>query len=158
MEWRAPAFRKLADRVKGILEGEGESRKKLSEVCDLLAAEVSHYDWVGFYLLDPEDDRGLILGPYHGASTEHVKIPFGAGICGQAAESGETFIVRDISKEWNYLACNPAVKAEIVVPVFKKGRFVGEIDIDSHTLNPFTAQDMIFLEELSRWVAPLLPG
>jgi GAF domain-containing protein len=103
-------------------------------------------------------EKQLILGPYSGATTEHVKIAFGTGICGQAADSGEIFLVQDVSKEWNYLACSPHVKAEIVVPVFHEGTFVGEIDIDSHTQSPFTAQDTAFLEDLADWVAHLLVG
>jgi GAF domain-containing protein len=89
-----------------------------------------------------------MLGPYLGAPTEHVKIAFGQGICGQAAERKETFVVQDVSKETNYLSCSIKVKAEIVVPIFKDEKIVGELDIDSHTANPFTEEDKTYLEKI----------
>ena len=100
-------------------------------------------------------DRELVLGPCVGTPTDHVKIPFGRGICGQAAEREETFIVQDVSKECNYLSCSISVKAEIVLPIFKDGRIVGELDIDSHRLSPFTDADRGFLEKVCKIVAQL---
>lgn len=82
-----------------------------------------------------------MLGPYVGAATDHTRISFGQGICGQAAEREEAFVIQDVSRESNYLACSLTVKSEIVVPVFKEGVVVGELDIDSHVLSPFSATD-----------------
>ena len=120
----------------------------LKEICQFLNQKVPYYDWVGFYLVDVEKNRELYLGPYVGEPTEHTRIPFGRGICGQAAETKKTFIVQDVTQEANYLSCSPKVKSEIVVPLIKKGEVLGELDIDSHTLSPFTEEDREFLEKI----------
>ena len=119
-------------------------------------SEVTHYDWVGFYLVDPARERELVLGPFVGAPTEHTRIAFGQGICGQAADTEMTFVIQDVSQEMNYLSCSPHVKSEIVVPIFKDGAVVGEIDIDSLALAPFSEVDNAFLEQVAALVAPLL--
>lgn len=129
---------------------------RLQAVCDLLKEEVSHYDWVGFYLVDPNKDRELLLGPFAGAPTEHVRIAFGQGICGQAAERKQTFMVPDVSKETNYLACSPTVKSEIVLPILRQGEVMGELDIDSHTIDAFSEEDRAFLLKVCYAVARLL--
>ena len=132
-----------------------EENSALLAVCELLRDSVTHYDWVGFYLADPAT-RTLTLGPFAGAPTEHVEIGFGRGICGQAAERRETFLVQDVSKEANYLSCSVDVQSEIVVPILRGGRVVAEIDIDSHALAPFTDEDRAFLERVAAIVAPLI--
>lgn len=121
----------------------------LQSVCAMLAERVRHYDWVGYYLVDPASPRELVLGPYVGAPTDHTRIPFGRGICGQAAATGETFLIQDVSQEDNYLSCSATVQSEIVVPVFLAGQIVGELDIDSHALAPFTARDREVLERIA---------
>lgn len=120
----------------------------------MLIENVPHYDWVGFYLVD-KAKKELVLGPFVGEPTEHIRIPFGRGICGQAAERRTTFVVQDVSKEGNYLACSPKVKSEIVIPLFKGGEIIGELDIDSHTLSPFTEEDRVFLEDVCKVVSEL---
>lgn len=149
-------YKKLVSRANEIVENEQASRnEKLEIICKLLAEEVDVFDWVGFYLVDPNADRELVLGPYVGEATDHTRIPFGKGICGQAAETNETFVVQDVSKEDNYLACSVDVKAEIVVPVKKEGRFVAELDIDSHSRDSITEEHRIMLEEICKIVAML---
>jgi len=131
------------------------SNEKLIRVCELLLSSVPAYNWVGFYFAN-EAERTLHLKAFAGAPTEHTVIPFGKGICGQVAESNTNFIVGDVLTQDNYIACNIAVKAEIVVPLFKDGKNIGQIDIDSHTANPFTSKDELFLEWLNENVAEIL--
>ncbi|MCX7654506.1 MAG: diguanylate cyclase [Fervidobacterium sp.] len=127
------------------------SENLLMRICELLDKHVPYYNWTGFYIMDK--DGMLALGPFVGEPTEHVKIPVGKGICGQAAESKLTFIVQDVSQETNYLSCSPHVKSEIVVPIFRRdGSVYGEIDIDSHYIAPFDERDQQFLE----WIAKQL--
>ena len=104
-----------------IVNNKNPKNQKLQEICKLLKDNISYYNWVGFYLVDNSNNE-LILGPYEGEPTEHTKIKFGQGICGQAADKEETFIVQDVSKETNYLSCNINVKSEIVVPIFKNNK------------------------------------
>jgi L-methionine (R)-S-oxide reductase len=98
-------------------------------------------------MLDPGDDSILVLGPFHGAPTDHVRIPVTEGICGAAVAQGETVIVEDVSSDPRYLSCSIETKSEIVVPIRVKGKIRGEIDIDSHLRNAFGAEDRSFLEE-----------
>jgi len=126
--------------------------EKLFEICNYLKENVVYYDWVGFYFANHEN-KTLHLGPYSGAATDHTVIPFGKGICGQVAVSNQNFVVPDVSAQDNYIACSFTVKSEIVVPLFVNGKNIGQIDIDSHVLNPFTANDERFLEFVCEEVA-----
>jgi len=147
----SPHLAALLRTVASILEWPSERQRKLQAICTLLKEQVDHYDWVGFYLVGDTPDL-LLLGPFAGAPTEHVRIPFGRGVCGQAAARKETVIVQDVSKEQNYLACSLEVKSEIVVPLLRKGQVLGELDIDSHTLAAFGEQDRRFLEAIAELV------
>lgn len=128
---------------------------KLQAICSLLREGISYYDWVGFYFKNGDKDE-LKLGPYSGAPTDHTIIPFGKGICGQVALSNKNFVVPDVKAQDNYIACSITVKAEIVVPLFVNGKNIGQIDIDSNTLNPFTEEDERFLEFVNAKVAAIL--
>jgi L-methionine (R)-S-oxide reductase len=116
-------------------------------IVDIIAERLDAYNWVGFYMLDPQDADVLVLGPFHGAATEHVRIPVSEGICGAAVAQGETVIVDDVSADPRYLSCSIETKSEIVVPIRVRGRTVGEIDIDSHELSAFGVDDREFVEE-----------
>ena len=153
---RKESFEFLTRKIDEVLKGEGNRDEKLRTVCRLLKDNVPYYDWVGFYLVDEERKNELVLGPFEGEHTEHARIAFGRGICGQAAQLERTFLVQDVSKEKNYLSCSTNVKSEIVVPIFKNKKVIGELDIDSHALSPFTKQDDAFLEKVSKMVSRIL--
>jgi GAF domain-containing protein len=130
---------------------------RLKGVCQLLQDNLEAYDWVGFYFANHES-KTLHLSAYVGDPTDHLVIPFGKGICGQVAESNSNFVVADVSAQDNYIACSITVKAEIVVPLFIDGVNVGQIDIDSKTIDPFTSADEEFLTYVNEEVAILLNG
>ncbi len=125
----------------------------MKEICGLLREELEGYDWVGFYLVENGE---LVLGPYVGEPTDHTNIDFGEGICGQAADREETFLVDDVDQENNYLSCSSKVKSEIVVPIFKDGKVIGEIDIDSHKKSNFDEEDKDLLDEIAALVKKIL--
>ena len=144
---------KILKDVKEILKKDIDKDEKLKIICELLKDRVRHYDWVGFYLVK----KGrLVLGPYVGEPTEHTDIDFGEGICGQAADMEETFRVQDVTKEDNYLSCSVDVRSELVVPIFKDGEVVGELDIDSHEESSFTDEDERLIEDICEEVAEIL--
>ncbi|MEG0926247.1 MULTISPECIES: GAF domain-containing protein [Chryseobacterium] len=146
----------LKKRLSSILESpKHNTEEKLEKVCHLLDQEISYFNWTGFYFKNGDKDE-LILGPYVGAPTDHTIIPYGKGICGQVAVSNETFVVPDVHEESNYLSCSIDTKAEIVVPIFKDGKNIGQIDIDSHTVDPFTNEDRELLEWLCNEVSKVL--
>ncbi|KUJ51025.1 MULTISPECIES: GAF domain-containing protein [unclassified Chryseobacterium] len=146
----------LKKRLSSILESpKHNTEEKLEKVCHLLDQEISYFNWTGFYFKNG-DKNELKLGPYVGAETDHIIIPYGKGICGQVAVSNETFIVPDVHLQDNYLSCSIDTKAEIVVPIFKNGENIGQIDIDSHTIDPFTKEDLELLEWLCNEVSKIL--
>jgi GAF domain-containing protein len=149
-------FTILKEKVSQIIDREADDTTlKMQKICDLLRENVSHYDWVGFYFKNG-DKRELKLECYAGEETDHTIIPFGKGICGQVAESNENFVVPDVQAQDNYIACSISVKSEIVVPLFKNGENIGQIDIDSDTPDPFTEEDERFLEFVNQKVSEIL--
>jgi GAF domain-containing protein len=148
-------FEELKPKVTEITTNTTISREeKLLKICELLSSSIDYYNWVGFYFANQET-KTLHLGPYVGAETDHTIIPFGKGICGQVAVSNSNFVVPDVAAQDNYIACSFTVKSEIVVPLFVNGENIGQIDIDSHVLNPFTEDDERFLEFVNQQVALL---
>jgi len=140
-------FRTCLEDIKKLVEA--NPNDLLLQICQTLKKQIYHYDWVGFYVLE---NGGLVLGPYVGKPTEHTHIAVGKGICGQVAERGETMIVQDVTQVENYISCGLEVQSEIVVPVMKNGRFVAELDIDSHSPAPFTKDDHTFLEQVCQLI------
>jgi len=143
-----------------------ELRKKISvllsqrplpvqNICDTLHSTVPYYNWVGIYFMEDHSNM-LQLGPFAGAATEHTRIPYGRGICGQVAVSGKKIVVADVNAEDNYLACSIETKAEIVLPIFKADKLIAQLDIDSHYPDPFTDADLQFLEQLCSELGPIL--
>ena len=148
-------FTYLEPKIVAICNNGSSSRdEKLENICNLLRSEVPYYDWVGFYLANHQRQT-LHLAAFSGDPTEHTTIPFGKGICGQVAVSNQNFVVPDVKSQSNYIACSLTVKSEIVVPLFVNGINIGQIDINSHTLNPFTKADETFLEFVNSEVAKL---
>lgn len=145
----------IQKRLDTILNSDYPTEGKLQKICQLLHDEFENYNWVGFYFKNGDKDE-LKLGPYVGAETDHVIIPYGKGVCGQVAVSNETLLINDVELESNYLACSLETKAEIVVPIFKDGENIGQIDIDSHFKNSLTSEDQRFLESLMLQIAEIL--
>ena len=145
----------IKKRLSIIIESpKHNTKEKLQKICHLLDQEISYFNWTGFYFKNGEKEE-LLLGPYVGAETDHTIIPYGKGICGQVAVSNETFVVPDVHEQNNYLSCAIDTKAEIVVPIIKDGQNIGQIDIDSHTINPFTDEDREMLEWLCAEIAKI---
>ena len=145
----------LKPEIKKIITQDNLSvDERLLKICEVLDTNVEYYNWVGFYFKNG-DKNELKLGPYVGAPTDHVIIPFGKGICGQVAVSNENFVVPDVAAQDNYIACSITVKAEIVIPIFVNGENIGQIDIDSNTPDPFTEADERFLEFVCEEVASI---
>ncbi|CAN5393130.1 GAF domain-containing protein [soil metagenome] len=150
------SFQELKPRVEDILNQQNKSvEERLLPLCELLKENIPYYNWVGFYFKNGDREE-LKLGPYAGEPTDHTIIPFGKGICGQVAVSNKNFVVPDVKSQDNYIACSINVKAEIVVPLFVDGENIGQIDIDSNTVDPFSAEDERFLEWVNEKVAEIL--
>jgi GAF domain-containing protein len=140
-----PAIAKLEEIRKSVdvLASSAKSAEQLMQgIVKLLHETMLKYNWVGFYLLERSGDEPiLVLGPFEGAMTPHTRIALNQGICGAAASSGKTVVVDDVHSDPRYLGCSLETKSEIVVPVFVKGKVVGELDIDSHFPAAFGLDD-----------------
>jgi L-methionine (R)-S-oxide reductase len=150
----------VADRVEEVRKEVTElvpavptANELMQKMVKLLHDRMLKYNWVGFYMLEPgAKPPVLVLGAFEGAMTPHTRIHLNQGICGAAASSGQTVVVDDVSKDPRYLACSLETKSEIVVPIFVKGKVVGELDIDSHFPAAFTQEH----QELVQYCAMLV--
>src|SRR5262249_2104749 len=107
----AAEFDKLAARAANAVA-------LMNSIVSLLHEKLTRYNWVGFYMIDPNDANMLVLGPFRGSMTPHTRIPLNQGICGAAASSGKTVVVDNVNNDPRYLACSIETKSEIVIPVF----------------------------------------
>jgi GAF domain-containing protein len=139
----------ILSELRQLASGASSLESLQRGIVEAIARHLPYYNWTGFYMLDPDDSQTLLLGPFVGEPTPHVRIPVTQGICGAAVASGETVIVDDVNADPRYLSCSIKTKSEIVVPVFVRASVVGEIDIDSHNPAAFTDADRIFLEEVA---------
>ena len=140
------------EAVDRIVNRESEADEVLRQTVDLLHDRFDHYSWVGIYLVEESD---LVLGPWKGPqATDHVRIPVGQGVCGAAAESGQTEVVDDVNADDRYLSCFPSTRSEIVVPIVYDGKVVGEIDIDSDSPAGFGDEDRTLLERVAVLTPP----
>jgi|TARA_A100001011_G_scaffold399007_1_gene505708 L-methionine (R)-S-oxide reductase len=135
-----------------ILKSIEKNREKHKKLCDDIRKSKIYFDWVGIYWMN-YSNQTLELGVFSGTPTEHVSIPFGKGVCGQVALTGETLEIGNVKEEENYIACSLETQSEIVVPIYKNGKLIGQLDIDSHSKNPFKPEDHIFLENICRSIA-----
>ena len=140
---------------KIIQDSDLDTVQRMQSICDLLQEQLPTYNWVGFYMAH-ESEPTLHLWCQAGEPTDHVVIPFGKGICGQVAVSNSNFVVDDVKAQDNYIACSIHVKSEIVIPLFKDEKNVGQIDIDSNTVAAFDQSDERFLEWVNEQVATIL--
>ena len=127
-----------------------DAQAAMRNAVERLKAERPHYTWVGIYLLEGEE---LVLVPYLGKPSPHTRIPLNRGICGAAASQQQTIIVDDVNSDPRYLACSLETKSEIVVPIMRDDRVLGEIDIDSDRLSAFGSDDRALLETVAQALA-----
>lgn len=140
-------YRELLDEIREGLVGEDG----LASTIALLQERLPHYSWIGFYRLEGDE---LVLGPWRGAAaTEHVRIPMGEEICGAAAASGETEVVDDVAGDGRDLACFASTRSEIVVPVRRGVRVIGELDVDCDRPAAFGPADRRLLEHVAALIA-----
>jgi GMP synthase-like glutamine amidotransferase/putative methionine-R-sulfoxide reductase with GAF domain len=142
---------RLMDQILDALAGGelgAEHRSTLRREVDALARRSPAFDWVGIYLLRGDS---LILGPYVGAATEHSRIRIGVGVCGTAVAENRDINVPDVRAVENYLACSLSTRSELVVLIRdRRGRIVGQIDLDSHTPAAFGPDEEAVVRDLAR--------
>uniref|UniRef100_A0A832G687 GAF domain-containing protein n=1 Tax=Ignavibacterium album TaxID=591197 RepID=A0A832G687_9BACT len=138
----------LIKQLKSLLSNQ---ERLITNLANLTAAIKQTFDkvsWVGFYLFDGEL---LYLGPFQG-KVACTTIKLGKGVCGTAAERGETIVVPDVNKFPGHIFCDPDSKSEIVIPMFKNNKLIGVLDLDSDSYNSFDETDKKYLEEIVKFL------
>lgn len=124
---REEQYETVIKQLDALLTGEPNVVANLSNASALLNQFLDRVNWVGFYVTEGNQ---LVLGPFQGMPA-CVRIPFGRGVCGVAAETKTTQLVADVHQFPGHIACDSASNSEIVVPIIKEGNIIGVLDIDS---------------------------
>ncbi|MDI6675382.1 GAF domain-containing protein [Bacillus wiedmannii] len=140
---REEQYETVIKQLDALLTGEPNVVANLSNASALLNQFLDRVNWVGFYVTE---GNHLVLGPFQGMPA-CVRIPFGRGVCGVAAETKTTQLVADVHQFPGHIACDSASNSEIVVPIVKEGTVVGVLDIDSPEKNRFDEVDQRYLEK-----------
>jgi GAF domain-containing protein len=138
----------LYPQLEALLDGEDDLIANLSNIVAALKYSMNFF-WVGFYFVKGQD---LTLGPFQGP-VACSRIGFGEGVCGACWQRAETIIVPDVDKFPGHIACSADSRSEIVTPVFKNGKVVLILDVDSEKLNNFDEVDKNNLEKIANLVA-----
>jgi len=135
--------------IAAVIEGEPNRTARFATAASLLAqAFAPRFFWCGFYVVDAANPRELVVGPYRG-TLGCLRIPFGRGVCGAVAASGETLIVPDVDAFPGHIACDSRSKSEIVTPVRdRNGALAAVLDVDSTDLAAFDEDDRAGLEAI----------
>jgi GAF domain-containing protein len=147
---KAARYAALAQEIASVLDGEPDRTARMAVVAGMLAQTFPHFFWTGFYRVDPTRPGELVLGPYQG-TLGCLRIPFGKGVCGAAAERRETVVVEDVHAFPGHIACDSRSASEIVCPVFDPaGGLIAVLDVDAEIPAAFDAIDA---EALNRILA-----
>jgi len=139
-------YASLPEDVRRTVAEAADASDAIRRTVMLLASRVPHYTWVGVYLLEGDE---LVIGAFVGAPSPHTRIPVGRGICGAAAAERATIVVDDVHRDTRYLACSLDTQSEIVVPMMRGSRVLGELDIDSDACAAFGDADRQMLEAVA---------
>ena len=142
-------YGELVEAAQALIAGEPDPVANMSNLAALLWQYLPDLNWSGFYR-NIEDK--LVLGPFIGKPA-CIRIPFGQGVCGTAAQSGETQVVPDVHAFPGHIACDAASRSELVVPVLRDGKVIAVIDLDSPLPGRFDNEDAAGIERLAAAVA-----
>lgn len=152
---REELHRELLAAASALTDGEPDGVANMANVAALMWEFLPDLNWAGFYRVAPAkggDTDELVLGPFVGRPA-CIRIPFGNGVCGTAAQSRATQLVADVHAFPGHIACDAASASELVVPVLRKGQVIAVIDLDSPTPARFTPEDAAGIEALAALLA-----
>jgi L-methionine (R)-S-oxide reductase len=151
---KAQHYRELAEQMRGLLDGERDRIANAANFASLVFNSVPALNWAGFYFYD---GRELVVGPFQGQPA-CVRIAMGKGVCGTAAATRQTQVVRDVHEFPGHIACDAASQSEIVVPLFDGDNLIGVWDVDSPEVARFDEEDRIGMERLANLYVESLRG
>lgn len=146
---KSELYAEMVRSADAMTSGEPDAVANMANIAALLWAFLPDVNWTGFYRVV---DGELVLGPFQGKAA-CIRIPFGQGVCGAAAQSGETQLVADVHAFPGHIACDANSASELVVPVKRNGTVIAVIDLDSPTLNRFNTEDAKGIELLAQMMA-----
>lgn len=146
---KAELYAELVRAADALTGDEPDAVANMANIAALLWEYLPDVNWTGFYRVV---DGELVLGPFQGKAA-CIRIPFGTGVCGTAAQSGKTQLVGDVHAFPGHIACDAISASELVVPVQRNGKVVAVIDLDSPTLNRFDVEDAKGIEMLAEIIA-----
>lgn len=135
--------------ARALIEGEPDAIANMANVAALIWQFLPHLNWAGFYRVV---DGNLVLGPFQGKPACN-RIAAGQGVCGTALATGGTQLVPDVHAFPGHIACDADSRSELVVPVWRDGRVIALIDLDSPEPARFDAIDAAGIEALAAAVA-----
>jgi GAF domain-containing protein len=145
---KAARYEEVETEILAVLEGEPNLMARMATVSSMLADAFPAFFWTGFYVVDPDRDSELVVGPYQG-TLGCLRIPFGRGVCGAAARDRTTQVVEDVHAFPGHIACDSRSASEIVVPVVDRaGNLIAVFDVDATETAAFDAVDAAALERL----------
>jgi GAF domain-containing protein len=130
-------YRDLLSAVDGLTTGEPDPIANMANVAALIWETLPDLNWAGFYRAV---DGELVLGPFQGRPA-CIRIPFGTGVCGAAAETLQVQRVDDVHAFPGHIACDAASSSELVVPIVRDGKLIAVLDLDSPTPSRFNDED-----------------
>ena len=142
-ENKADFYKELNTMLTGLISEESDWLANASNAAALLFQMLGDINWAGFYFLKGGE---LVLGPFQGKPA-CVRIPMGKGVCGTAAAAREIQVVEDVEKFPGHIACDAASQSEIVIPIIKKDKLIGVLDIDSPQKGRFDSRDAMGLSD-----------
>jgi L-methionine (R)-S-oxide reductase len=145
---KAARYAEVETEILAVLEGEPNLTARMATVASMLADAFPAYFWTGFYVVDPDREAELVVGPYQG-TLGCLRIPFGRGVCGAAARDRATQVVEDVHAFPGHIACDSRSASEIVVPVVDRtGKLIAVFDVDATETAAFDSVDAAALERL----------
>ena len=141
---KADQYAELAEQAEGLLAGERDLIANAANFAALVWHALPSINWCGFYFFDGTE---LVVGPFQGKPA-CVRIAIGKGVCGTAAATRETQMVRDVHAFPGHIACDAASRSEIVVPLFEGDRLLGVWDVDSPDVARFDEDDRVGMQHL----------
>jgi len=151
-----PAQQELLQEFQAFAQTAPNAQALMERVSKRLHEKMARYNWVGFYLVDPEDSNYLVVGPFAGSFTPNQRFPLNIGLCGAAATSGKVVVVHDVTKDVRYLQGSSMVKSEIVVPIHVEKKLAAELDVESYFADTFMVLEQYFVEACAKVVAEYL--
>ena len=134
---KAVMYRDLASALEGLVAGETDEIANMANAAALIWETLPDLNWAGFYR---NVDGELVLGPFQGRAA-CIRIPFGTGVCGVAAEKRQVQRVEDVHAFPGHIACDSASNSELVVPIVREGDLLGVLDLDSPKHARFSEED-----------------